>query len=339
MMSPTMHEPDESGKINNADTDCATAKPSADLDTGLLLAIDTATSAMSVALLNGKKTLTEVNSVVERNHSVYLIPAIEEALANVGLGPRNLQGLAVGRGPGSYTGVRIGITIAKTMAWTAKLPVAAVSSLEALAAGALATWMIPGRYADWVRKKEESVLDEEGIPLIGPADREGNGLTAGSFRRVWVVPVLNARRGQVFTSLLELRQTAAADGPVPDMWPAAEPGWSTRREDGIRLMESWVDELLELARREEEPPEAVLFAGETKDFIAATERFAREAVWGTGAVRTEALPYDIQAEFIGYLGALRLASGRTDDPHTLLPNYTQLAEAEVKLAAKSQSGE
>lgn len=281
-----------------------------DASGGLLLAIDSATSAMSVALVNKGKLLAEVNSLVERNHSVYLMPAIEEALSQAGLSLGALQGIAVGKGPGSYTGVRIGITVAKTMAWTLKLPVAGVSSLEALAAGALAEWRKQG----------------------------------GTSSRVWVVPMLNARRGQAFTALLELREPetvlagAQENGStLPAMWPVSSPGWLCREEDGIRLMETWADRLLELLGQEQEPPEAVLFVGEPQEFGAVTERFAQAASDVSGfSVRTEAIPSDIHAEYVGYLGELRFRSGQEDDAHTLLPNYAQLAEAEVRLAEKQQ---
>ncbi len=290
----------------------ASGEPSGqNLSGGLLLAIDSATSAMSVALVKKGKLLAEVNSLVERNHSVYLMPAIEEVLNEAGLSLSAVQGIAVGKGPGSYTGVRIGITVAKTMAWTLKLPVAGVSSLETMAAGALAEW----------RKQ------------------------AGTSRRVWVVPMLNARRGQAFTALLELREPEAVvagaqenGSTLPAMWPVSSPGWLCREEDGIRLMETWADRLLELLGQEQEPPEAVLFVGEPQEFGAVIERFAQTAREASGdRVQTEAIPSDIHAEYAGYLGELRFFSGEEDDAHTLLPNYAQLAEAEVKLAEKQQT--
>lgn len=298
--------PDSGVEINGDSKGASAAYRAEEEAPGLILAMDSSTSAMSVGLVNKGKSLAEVNSLVERNHSVYLMPAIEEALGQVGLALRSIQGIAVGRGPGSYTGVRIGITVAKTMAWTLKLPVAAVSSLEALAAGALAEW----------RKR-------------------GN-----ECRHAWVVPLQNARRGQAFTALLELRDggdeaASAEEGQWPPMWPVSSPGWRCREEDGIRLMETWADHLLELLRQETEPPEAVLFVGEPQEFAAVTERFAQAAseVCG-GRVRTEAFACDIRAAYVGYLGAKRLAAGAGDDPHGLLPNYTQLAEAEVRLAQK-----
>lgn len=308
---------------------------------GLLLAVDSATAVMSVALVKKGKTLAKINSLVERNHSVYLLPAIMEVLGDLGLGPRNLQGIAVGRGPGSYTGVRIGVTAAKTMAWALKVPVAGVSSLEALAAGALKAWLDGPEEGD---RDEQPLGAEYGARAAsGTESAEGGrpGNAPHGLRHIWIVPMLNARRGQVFTGLLTLCREPVVpavrrEEERPAMWPVAEAGWRRRAEDGIRLMESWTDELLELARQESEPPDAVLFAGETKEFGAAIGRFAGEADWGPGTVPAVDLPCDIQAEYIGYLGALRLMSGQGDEPHTLLPNYTQLTEAEVKLARKQR---
>lgn len=287
---------------------------------GIVLALDTATSAMSVALLNEGKLLAESQSLVERNHSVYLTPAIDEVLDGSGLRPRNIQGIAVGKGPGSYTGVRIGITVAKTMAWSLKIPVVAVSSLEAMAAGALKAWIS--------KSEENSETYESDKNSIIP-------------HGVWVIPLLNARRGQAFTALFSLKSAASLtrSGVFPLLWPVSVQGWERPYEDGIRLVEGWVDELLEKLRLATEPPSAVLFVGEIKEFSAAIERFTQEAAGGSTKVRTEAFAHDIQAEFIGYLGMMRLAQGEQDDVHSLLPNYTQLPEAEVQLAARSGKSE
>lgn len=269
---------------------------------GKLLAMDTATTSMSVALLEDGKVRKEISSLAERNHSIYLVTTVQDALAELGWSPKELDGLAVGRGPGSYTGVRIGVTVAKTMAWALRLPVAGVSSLEAMAGGGSVRWDGEARYADG----------------------SGGG-------PVWIVPMMNARRGQVFTALFGREADPEGAEAVYGT------GWSRLREDGIRLMELWAEQLLEELRQTERRPAAVLFTGETEDFAAVIERFALEAEGlGSPGVRTAVLPYGIQAQYIGYLGAQRLAAGDPDDVHGLLPNYTQLPEAEVKLLAKKK---
>ena len=100
-----------------------------------LLAIDTSSKALTVALLRGAECLAEEGMTAERNHSIYLLPVIQRILASCEVVVEQLQAIAVGRGPGSYTGVRIGVTVAKTMAWSLQIPLIGVSSLSALAHG------------------------------------------------------------------------------------------------------------------------------------------------------------------------------------------------------------
>lgn len=101
------------------------------------LGIDTANTPLSVAIVKDGLILAEVNSSMSVNHSLRAMPVIEELFATVQMQPKNIDAIAVSEGPGSYTGVRIGVTIAKTLAWTLKKPLVGVSSLKALAANAL----------------------------------------------------------------------------------------------------------------------------------------------------------------------------------------------------------
>lgn len=98
-----------------------------------ILAIDTSNQVMSTAVLNGEQLIAEYTTNVKKNHSIALMPAVEKVLKEAGLSPEDLNKIVVARGPGSYTGVRIGVTTAKTMAWTLNIPVVGVSSLEAAA--------------------------------------------------------------------------------------------------------------------------------------------------------------------------------------------------------------
>lgn len=81
------------------------------------LTLDTATTVMAAALMNGKELLGESNVYGERNHSVHVITELEGLLSEAGLTRDDVDGLAVGVGPGSYTGIRIAVTAAKTLAW------------------------------------------------------------------------------------------------------------------------------------------------------------------------------------------------------------------------------
>ncbi|MDB5084505.1 MAG: tsaB [Bacilli bacterium] len=97
------------------------------------LAIDTSNYALSVAIGDDQSCLGEASTFVDRNHSNKLMPLIESFLAQLEISPADLTGIIVGKGPGSYTGVRIGVTAAKTLAWALKIPLTGVSSLLAMA--------------------------------------------------------------------------------------------------------------------------------------------------------------------------------------------------------------
>ncbi|WP_068677013.1 tRNA (adenosine(37)-N6)-threonylcarbamoyltransferase complex dimerization subunit type 1 TsaB [Oceanobacillus sp. Castelsardo] len=98
-----------------------------------VLAIDTSNQVMGVALLKDEEVVGEIVTNIAKNHSVRLMPAIEKLMAEVSLTPADLDKIVVAKGPGSYTGVRIGLSIAKSMAWALGIPVVGVSSLEVLA--------------------------------------------------------------------------------------------------------------------------------------------------------------------------------------------------------------
>ena len=98
----------------------------------ITLALDTATRDTAVALLDGARCLARACEP-SRSHSRTLLPMIDRLLAEAGLRREQIEGVAVGIGPGSFTGVRIGLTVAKTLAYAGGLRLAGVSSLRALA--------------------------------------------------------------------------------------------------------------------------------------------------------------------------------------------------------------
>ncbi|SMO94445.1 tRNA (adenosine(37)-N6)-threonylcarbamoyltransferase complex dimerization subunit type 1 TsaB [Melghirimyces algeriensis] len=102
-----------------------------------LLAIDTSTLVLSVAVLDQYRVLGELTTNLHKNHSVRLMPAVARLLGDLELDASDLDGVAVAAGPGSYTGVRIGFTTAKTIAWSRGIPMVSVSSLAALAMNGL----------------------------------------------------------------------------------------------------------------------------------------------------------------------------------------------------------
>lgn len=100
----------------------------------MLLALDTATHTISLALHDGARLLAEDTWLTSNNHSVELAPGIDRLLQRVRVTTEDLTALAVSIGPGTYSGLRIGVALAKGLAAARNLPLVGVSTLDTLAA-------------------------------------------------------------------------------------------------------------------------------------------------------------------------------------------------------------
>lgn len=98
-----------------------------------ILALETAAKAVSAAITEDGKVLASAYQDTGLTHSRTLMPLVELLLKNTGMTPADLGAVAVSAGPGSFTGVRIGVSAAKGLAWAADRPCVAVSTLAALA--------------------------------------------------------------------------------------------------------------------------------------------------------------------------------------------------------------
>ena len=101
----------------------------------MLLAFETSAKAASVALFDGEKLLGESYQNTGLTHSQTLMLMAEDLLKNLGAAVSDLTAVAVAAGPGSFTGVRIGVSAAKGLAWGREIPCYGVSTLEAMALG------------------------------------------------------------------------------------------------------------------------------------------------------------------------------------------------------------
>jgi tRNA threonylcarbamoyladenosine biosynthesis protein TsaB len=248
---------------------------------------------MAAAIVSGTDVLSEIQTLAERNHSVHVVSNIKEMLGSSGVTDSDLVAIAVGNGPGSYTGMRIAVSVGKTLAWVWNKPLVAVSSLEALAYGA------------WHRG-----LDQE----------------AGETRTLegehWVIPIMDARRGQVYSSGFAMTNHKQ---------------WSRFADDGVRLMKDWVDQMaMRLTDQAEGAVRSISLVGDLSLHETQAERLRQ---LGTAAgVNVRLQPFVQEGQWIAKLGRARLEAGLTENPHTFIPNYTQLTEAEVNWKAK-QAGE
>ncbi len=101
----------------------------------MILAIDTATRWLGLALHSGTAVLAESGWRCLNNHTIALTPAIQHMLHQAGANMADLTGIAVAIGPGSYTGLRVGLAVAKGLALANQTPLIGVSTLDCLAAG------------------------------------------------------------------------------------------------------------------------------------------------------------------------------------------------------------
>ncbi|WP_423185879.1 tRNA (adenosine(37)-N6)-threonylcarbamoyltransferase complex dimerization subunit type 1 TsaB [Alishewanella sp. d11] len=101
----------------------------------IFLALDTSTEACSVALSYHGQLLA-LDEVCPQQHSKRILPMVQQVLAEAGVSLNQLNGIVFGRGPGSFTGVRIGVSVAQGVAFGVDVPVYGVSTLAAMAQAA-----------------------------------------------------------------------------------------------------------------------------------------------------------------------------------------------------------
>ncbi|AXG38571.1 tRNA (adenosine(37)-N6)-threonylcarbamoyltransferase complex dimerization subunit type 1 TsaB [Enterococcus gilvus] len=173
-----------------------------------LLAMDTSNQTLAVAVLEDEKVLAHFQLNRKMNHSLTLMPAIESVMQASGLTPADLDRIVVAKGPGSYTGIRIAVTTAKTLAETLKIQLTTVSSLAVIAGNV----------------QTEKVI----IPLI---DARRNNVYAGAYR--WEQGKLVSVMADQHMSLTDLLQkiqepaffvgeTAKFKQEINAAWPTAE---------------------------------------------------------------------------------------------------------------------
>lgn len=149
-----------------------------------LLALDTSTEYCSAALLRGEElTLREAHAV--QRHSELILPMIEDLLADAGLELDQLDGIAFGAGPGSFTGLRIACGVAQGLAFGADVPVVPIGTLVALAQETGADNVIAcldarmGEIYHAAYRRERQTWTEIAAPGVGPAQSaplvEGGG--------------------------------------------------------------------------------------------------------------------------------------------------------------------
>jgi tRNA threonylcarbamoyladenosine biosynthesis protein TsaB len=135
----------------------------------LVLGVDTATPAVSVALHDGERVIAGASALDARRHAELLVPMIAKVMADAGVARTDLSAIAVGVGPGPYTGLRVGVVTARVLGSILGLPVSGVCSLDVIAGS-----VGPGReflVATDARRKEVywARYDAAGRRVAGPS--------------------------------------------------------------------------------------------------------------------------------------------------------------------------
>ncbi len=138
----------------------------------MLLALDTATPLVTVALHDGERVVVEHSSEQPMKHGEHLAPLIARAMDEAGIVRQDLTAVAVGVGPGPFTGLRVGIVTARTLGFVLDIPVYGACSLDAIALEVVETGAAPGSFlvATDARRKEVYLAsyDADGRRLEGP---------------------------------------------------------------------------------------------------------------------------------------------------------------------------
>jgi len=215
----------------------------------MLLAVDTSTARAGIALYDGD-VLAEAVWHAGRDHGRLLMPAIDETMQRIGRQPGDLTAVAAARGPGSYTGLRVGLSVVQGLSVALGVPAYGISSLEVLAAGIpplgvpvrtvlaagrsrFATALFqPGPY-QYIQVGEVMgvTLDSllrlvvERCAIVGDLDAESRTRLAALGEHVWVAsPALSVRRPAVLAELAWQRLSQGCP-PEPE---AGEPIYLSR---------------------------------------------------------------------------------------------------------------
>jgi tRNA threonylcarbamoyladenosine biosynthesis protein TsaB len=208
-----------------------------------LLVLDTSTPRAAVAVAAPGGRILVAHPDPDQRHGRNLVPAIRALLRDAGVALGELDGFAVGLGPGSYTGLRIGVTAAKTLAYAAGKPLVGLDSLEAIARNAPGDAPRVSVVADAQRGDlyvAEFTRPESGASLVRAAPTRVESRAAWSAALTAPTLVL----GPALERLRDRLPAAARTGPPEADWPdgarlleLARDVWATGRRDHPLFLE------------------------------------------------------------------------------------------------------
>lgn len=218
-----------------------------------IIAIETATLVGSIAIIDDERVISELTLNVKATHSEKLMAAIDHLMELSGLTLNDMDGIAVSIGPGSFTGLRIGLSTAKGLSYGSGKPLIGIPTLDALASN---------------------------LP----------------FSRYLVCPILDARKGEVYTAIYRDSEKVTDDMAVKP------------------------DALIEMIK------EDTVFLG---DGVSTYRNLLKEQL--RDLYHEAPLPLLLpKASNVATLALDRLRNNDVDDPFALVPRYIRKSEAEIK---------
>jgi tRNA threonylcarbamoyladenosine biosynthesis protein TsaB len=206
----------------------------------LLLALDTSTSTASLALFDGAQVLSETTWLAGREHSTRLLIEVQLAFERIGREPSQLTGLVVARGPGSFTGVRVALSVVKGIAGGFGIPAWGVSSLDVLALAAGPVPLPVRVLVEAGRARYATALYADGEPVGKPRLASLEELVALLTEETLVIGELRRDGRQTLAGIAHVRLAPEA-ASVRRAGFLAELGWrmAERREPGdARLLDA-----------------------------------------------------------------------------------------------------
>lgn len=215
----------------------------------LTLALDTSSPVLTVAVGDGEKIIAETTTWLPRGHMAKLLPAIDGLLKDAGLTVHNVEVIVIGSGPGSYTGLRIGMVIARTLAQLLKVPILGIPSLDAIAQrnkeeGALICPVVDAKrgevYAAFYRQAGDTINRFTDLKAIAP-DTLAELLELEGCERIIFAGDGLKLYSDILVQVLGVKAELAAED---DWWPLASDLIEVARP---RIETGGFDELYQLA--------------------------------------------------------------------------------------------
>ncbi|HHU06943.1 MAG TPA: tRNA (adenosine(37)-N6)-threonylcarbamoyltransferase complex dimerization subunit type 1 TsaB [Clostridiaceae bacterium] len=308
----------------------------------LILSVDTSGKSLSVSLCEDEMPLVETTLNLGYKHSVTLQPLIEDVIKRSGRDKREIDLFACTNGPGSFTGIRIGVAAIKTIAWALGKPAIGVSSLETLAASFPSAIVCPvldargGRVFSALYKVTN--IPEE---LLAPANRQSKDLWQ-DINRLGQPSGLISRPDPDSSQLsapdydTDFSNSVSGFDPNPvlnsDSNLDSDPGYNSDPDSNLNPYFNSDDESLSrmdvdtnIEAAVELKPDQIIVVGDGLPAVrsALNGEFAEtQVIWTTQEHWTP------RASILSRLAYLKFKAGDSGDPFALIPEYYSLSQAE-----------